>query len=111
MSALTPTDMMARVAEIEQRAVKLCKDADRNTDDVKGRATALRELRQAVELLAKLSAYAIEHGSQEVPDDVRPDIDSAILAALAGRGAPTVGALTAGEDTDEAIADAEIVDG
>lgn len=139
VEALTPEQLLAQVTEVQRRAVRLADEAEgaetlgidcghcgtkikvaRCPDcgeehgawlpDVKSRAAALRELRQTVELLAKLS-YAAMDRPAAVDASSRPDLDAAIVAALGadgqGQAQPVPLALGAGDDAE--VVEAEIV--
>lgn len=106
IAALSPEQLLARVSHVEQRALQLCKDADSDGSSIRDRATAIRELRSAVELLAKLTAYVVEQSDREPDAEYRPDIDAAIMAALTARGV----AIEPGQiASDDVVVEAEIV--
>lgn len=106
VEALSPEQLLAQVTAVQAHALELVRAAE-TSGDLKERAAAIRELRSTVELLAKLS-FAAADRPRAIEEGARPDIDAAILDALASSGnigfssCPRCGADLSGTDMEGA---------
>lgn len=87
VEALTPEQLLAQVAEVQTKALRLVHDSEL-AGDIRERAGALRELRSTVELLAKLSYAAMER-PPTAELTAAPDLDAELLAAVRAAGRKT----------------------
>lgn len=122
VAPLTPEELLGKVSEIEARALALldrsesvsdltcpgCGDSVPGGVSVRDNASALRELRATVELLAKLSFAASERPVIERPD---AQLDARIGRALDARLGQTAPAAPLELEAGEEIVDAELVEG
>lgn len=109
VEVLSAEALLAEVQRVKARAEELC-DLAALGDDIKAQASTLRELRQTVELLAKLSFAAADRPGRNA-DESRPDIDALILEHVRAEAAPVreMAQLTAPVD-DAEVVEAELVD-
>jgi len=76
--------LLGQAAALYERALELLDDLDRRGMDQRARVAAYREVRMALETLAKLS-FAVEDRGRAPEGSTMPALDAAIIDALRAR--------------------------